>query len=471
MGHEPPSGFPSLKEILADYGKGQYPQADGLAAWAKACPRPDAALTAERLDGGWYAVLDPVEGPGARLHGPLRIEDHLATGEIRISGDFYELDEDGAVDPVRSLDRFRPNWYPHLPRNLEDWTTSYSLYLRSHRPTLTPDQLAASLSVHPWSRNRSDFGFPSRKSWLILNRDDQWYRHDGLPNTIKLFGQARLMDTRYRVTACKTSPYYRGCSVSVIEMAGTRWPRAADRNGRTLTFDGVFADHGIDIRLQFHDDDIRARRLESSSDDERLLNRLMSRSDGTWHVTMIVGTKGSRPCAKLSRNFANDRVLGVMRDDRQPFREYAIGFYNESIPDVLGLRGPDIFKLTPALRDDPIGTDPLAFLRTLLHEAGHVFGLLHSHEDLTIGRTLMNPTGDVLTVLKEGETYPDAAEYRFADAEATALVHAPDPQVAPGRGQYRWMPGLIYGVPLPPDLAWPDSPVQEVPLEGVFRRT
>ena len=252
-----------------------------------------------------------------------------------------------------------------------------------------------------------------------------------------------MSGTDYAVSACKTAPYQRGCCVLVEEMPDTRWPVDAKLDGEPKTFTGVFRAHGIDIRGLVGPGKLPG--INPLVDDEafRRINQagFPGVPEGTWRTRMVVGLTGETPPGR--------KVLGVMRDDAAPYREAAVGFYRETVPATLTV---DLEKLVPALRERPLGETPLAFLRTLLHEAGHVFGLQHGADVVGVGagRTIMDPTAQVVGLITDPERpYPLGAEFGFSDHDATMLAHAPDVQVAPGRVQYNWLPGLIHKGVLP----------------------
>jgi hypothetical protein len=84
---------------------------------------------------------------------------------------------------------------------------------------------------------------------------------------------------------------------------------------------------------------------------------------------------------------------------------------------------------------------PLAFLRTLVHEAGHAFNLFHPKHDIhmnPVGTTIMDQTGDVLGFATQQNPFPCTATMAFDDHCRTSLIHSPDPQVKPGWKEFGW---------------------------------
>ena len=83
---------------------------------------------------------------------------------------------------------------------------------------------------------------------------------------------------------------------------------------------------------------------------------------------------------------------------------------------------------------------PAAFLRTLVHEAGHALNLFHPKHDVHvpgIGTEIMNQTGDVIGFATAANPYPGNAAFAFSQHDRTSLIHSPDPQVRPGWKELR----------------------------------
>jgi hypothetical protein len=124
---------------------------------------------------------------------------------------------------------------------------------------------------------------------------------------------------------------------------------------------------------------------------------------------------------------------------------------------------------------------PLAFLRTLIHEAGHAFNLFHPKQDVhsvPIGTTIMNQTGDVIGFATDASPYPRNAIKGFNDHNLTSLIHSPDPQVKPGWKEFGLGHGSVWsGVAEPVDAIGLDEGGPEagdlqlkVDLPGVVTR-
>jgi hypothetical protein len=126
-------------------------------------------------------------------------------------------------------------------------------------------------------------------------------------------------------------------------------------------------------------------------------------------------------------------TLGIMFDSEPPHREGAIGFFDP--------RFPPSSTSDENIWNKKVGEVDLAFLRTLVHEAGHTLNLLHPKDDahgVQIGTTIMNQTGDIQQQATADNRFPNNVSMSFNDHNRTALIHAPDPQVKPGWLRFGW---------------------------------
>lgn len=118
---------------------------------------------------------------------------------------------------------------------------------------------------------------------------------------------------------------------------------------------------------------------------------------------------------------------------------------------------PNDSRIDPAARDKALNDVPTAFLRTLVHEAGHALNLFHPKHDVhnpPIGIEVMNQTGDVMSFASAANPYPGNASFAFARHDRDSLIHSPDPQVRPGWKNFGWGHGdLSAGLPTPVDVA------------------
>jgi hypothetical protein len=159
--------------------------------------------------------------------------------------------------------------------------------------------------------------------------------------------------------------------------------------------------------------------------------------DQAWRLWLLVGSR-------MQEDF-----FGIMFDEIAPHRQGAAGFHDPELPDSSVIEA--------GARGQALGNVPLAFLRTLVHEAGHAFNLFHPKADVhnvAIGTTIMNQTGDVISFATAANPYPCTATLGFEDHNLTSLIHSPDPQVKPGWKEFGWGHGSLFGgVPAPTDVA------------------
>ena len=155
-----------------------------------------------------------------------------------------------------------------------------------------------------------------------------------------------------------------------------------------------------------------------------------------WRLWLLVGsTQGT--------------LFGVMFDDDTVPREGAVGFADATLNN-----DP---RIAPNAQNQALNNVPTAFMRTLVHEAGHTFNLFHPKHDVhqpAIGTEIMNQTGDVIGFASSTNTYPGNASFAFSQHDRTSLIHAPDPQVRPGWKNFGWGHGsLSAGLPAPVDVS------------------
>lgn len=477
---------------------------DGIASefWRPAGEADYRRLT--DLNGSW--LLELYQGKELKLCGALRIETR-SPDRMRVSADLYAA-PGGQMPPRISPARegallFAPYWYPQLP------PADYVGYLRSEevaRPDATT--LRLSLAGHAW-RDAGDFG-PRERCELSLQCDRRGFRDYRLgTQSLRLFGHASFGDGKFTAIAHRTSMFYRGCYVLVRETDHTGWPEGAALKGQNITFTDIFRESGIDIRgRSLHQDLIYSGRVLTSDANELKESKRLVELGGSWHLlapseelrkerllkalAADAPERGGLSAApppravpadpaaveiRLSQEFSHIwqmnlligvegeadgvGVLGIMNDDRAPHREVAAGFYYHQ----LQVDNPNV--LSPGLRGQPLGTHPLALLRTMLHEAGHLFGLRHGEDvaGVGVGHTIMDPTiriiGQIAAAASGGQApavlYPESRDFfRFNPYDALQLAHAPDMQMAPGRMPFDWLPGFIHGGVMPPPEGWSD---------------
>jgi hypothetical protein len=399
------------------------------------------------LKGSWLLSLVPT-GPhlAQAIRGPMRIE--VAPTRLRVSGDVY----------VRSL--FRPpviaqpviaepfipgslvikkNWYPAFPQSEYRW------YFRSLGVTYASGTLMFKFERHLWSTSLQEFVSQDTGS-MKLKCQQSLIRLPGAPQpTLQMNGTAAIGGAQFNVTATKTSPYYRGCLVEVDVMTNRQWPATAQScdGAQTFTFTGVYRATGMDFHAVVNELNLPEDPLLTVAEMHNLLatHRSLSAGGDNWHVWLLVGSR-------------MDGTLGLMFDTgNPPHREGAVGFFDPTLSDS------DLIHVSA--RGKKLGEVPLAFLRTLIHEAGHAFNLFHPKHDVhkpPIGTTIMNQTGDVIGFATTSNPYPCNATMAFNDHNQTSLAHSPDPQVKPGWKEFGWGHGSVFGgIAEPVDVAGLDE--------------
>lgn len=402
------------------------------------------------LNGSWLLNLVPT---GLHLpmpiRGPMRIE--TRSPRLRISGDVY-------VKPIRLVLAqptiatafipgslvIRKNWYPAFPQNEYRW------YFRSLGVNYSSGKLIFRFERHLWS-NASQSFTSTDNGWMELGCRTSLIQPIAAPQpTIEMKGTAMVGGTKYNVTATKTSPYYRGCLVEVDVMTNRKWPTSATScgGGQTFTFTGVYRAAGLDFRAVVNELNVPEDPLLTISELHTLLatHRSLSAGGNNWHLWLLVGSR-------------MDGTLGIMFDTgNPPHREGAVGFYDPTLPNSSIIHAP--------ARGKKLGEVPLAFLRTLVHEAGHAFNLFHPKHDVhsvPVSTTIMNQTGDVMGFATSSNPYPCNATMGFNNHNSTSLIHSPDPQVKPSWKEFGWGHGSAWsGVAEPVDAIGLDEGVEDV---------
>jgi pimeloyl-ACP methyl ester carboxylesterase len=204
------------------------------------------------------------------------------------------------------------------------------------------------------------------------------FTHPGLPQpTIQMSGTAEIGGETYDIVARKTSPYYRGCRVEVDLMQTRSFPATAETcAGAALTLASIYRTAGWDCQTRVSQTNIPDDPDLTTAELQAALTTFRDPASGpAWRLWLLVGS-------------SQGGLFGIMFDDAEPHREGAAGFFDPTLP------GDDIIEVSA--RNKKLGEVPSAFLRTLVHEAGHAFNLFHPKHDVhtvPIGTTIMNQTG------------------------------------------------------------------------------
>jgi hypothetical protein len=397
------------------------------------------------LNGSWLLLIQPATPiggvPTQRLRGPLRIE--VGTDRIRVSGDIYaQRLTPGQPSPSLlepSCLVIEQNWYPSYPQKEYRW------YFRSrgvtYKTAAGSGRLNVKLTRHIWVTATQEFGTTDDGS-LELDCVETPITLPDLPQpTIQMKGKLNLGEETFEVVAIKTSPFFRGCAIEVDAMVNRTFPSSAKScpGTQTFTFTGIYRTHGLDFLASVDESNIPHDAQLTTAELHNLLanHRQTSGMTDMWRLWILVGSRES------------GGSFGVMFDDQAPHREGVVGFFDE-------LLGNESY-IQASARGQKIGSVPLAFLRTLVHEAGHAFNLFHPKHDIhtvPVGTTLMNQTGDIMGFSNAANPFPCSATMSFDQHQHVSLVHSPDPQVKPGWKQFGWGHGnTSSGLSEPTDVA------------------
>jgi hypothetical protein len=388
-----------------------------------------------RLNGSWFLHIVP-QGvhPNQAIRGAMRIE--VAAPKIRISGDVYVDDGSGspAATPLEAITAapliIKKNWYPQFDLD------QYSWYFRSRGVQYKNGVLTFKFERTLWNPLTHEFAAATDNGWMKLVCGKA-FTHPGLPQpTLQMSGTAEIGGETYDVVARKTSPYYRGCRVEVDVMQTRSFPATAETcAGAALTFASIYRTAGWDCQTRVSQTSIPDDSDLTTAELQAALTTFRDPAIGSsWRLWLLVGS-------------SQGGLFGIMFDDTEPHREGAAGFFDPTLP------GDPVIEVSA--RNKKLGEVPSAFLRTLVHEAGHAFNLFHPKHDVhtvPIGTTIMNQTGDVIGFATNANPYPCNVTFGFDDHNRTSLIHSPDPQVAPGRKPFGWGHGDLWsGVSEPTD--------------------
>jgi hypothetical protein len=367
----------------------------------------------------------------SRIRGPMRIE--ASSGVLRVSGDIYVSTP--VLQPVRTLplvsglSAINANSYPAFPQGEYRW------YFRSLGCTYAGGKLTFNFERHLWNTTLQEFTASDTGSLSLTCLTEPVLQPAAFAGaTLGMTGTASIGRWRYNVSAVKTSPFFRGCLVEVDVMSKRSFPGSAANcsASQTHTFTGVYREAGLDFEVRV--DELAVPEDTSLTEAELhnllLTHRSLSAGGENWRVWLLVG----------SALAGAPGVLGLMFDTGQPpHREGAVAFFDPTLPNLSTVQA--------SARGKKAGTVPLAFMRTLLHEAGHAFNLFHPKADVhavPIGTTIMNQTGDVMSFATSANPFPCNSTMAFDTHNRSSLIHSPDPQVKPGWKEFGWGHDVIF---------------------------
>ena len=407
-------------------------------------PLPFVPCSLRALNGSWLLELTP-DGPFGLplqlIRGPMRIE--ASAARFRVSGDVYvrrlgnappnAVELESPILPGMLIGR---NWYPAFPQ------PEYRWYFRSQGVSYADGVLSFPFERRLWDPAQQEFTGQDTARLRVTCRQTVVTPSWAPRPTLRMKGSATIGGKTFTVTATKTSPHHRGCRVEVDVMRDRQWPATALACGgqQSLAFTGVYREAGMDFVANINEIDVPEDPELTIAELQNLLashQTPAAAGDHAWRLWLLVGSRDQQGS------------FGIMFDQVAPHRQGAVGFFDPTLPD-----NPVI---EAGARGQRLGDVPLAFLRTLVHEAGHAFNLFHPKHDVhtvPVGTTIMNQTGDVIDFATAANPYPCTATMAFDDHNRTSLTHSPDPQVKPGWKQFGWGHSATFaGVGEPTDAA------------------
>ncbi|HET9957158.1 MAG TPA: hypothetical protein VFQ61_21825 [Polyangiaceae bacterium] len=211
----------------------------------------------------------------------------------------------------------------------------------------------------------------------------------------------------------------RKATVEIDKVTGTEFPpRSVRHDGQEYSLASIFRDAGIELSVVEDQADLPPP-PPGQDFDLPLLHEYMSKyrketRDG-WYAHILVV-----PRIEYQEGWSIVKPLGVMYDFRS-------GDLNNMPREGC------------AMSMSAVPADPRAYLRTLAHELGHVFNLLHPKAELppqAIDTSLMNQTADLQAL----GAFPDNIELSFSASNKLWLSQGPAEFVMPGGRPYTARP-------------------------------
>lgn len=203
----------------------------------------------------------------------------------------------------------------------------------------------------------------------------------------------------------------RTATVEIDKVMGTEFPpRQVEKDGRIYTLESIYEDAGLNLTV-IRDQAELPVPDSGPNFDLPLLHEYMARfrkeqRDG-WHAHILVV-----PNIEYAEGFLISRPLGVMYD----------------------FRSADLNNMPRegcAMSMASVSAHPHMYMRTLAHELGHVFNLLHPKHEIPpqpIGTSIMNQTADLQAL----GSFPDNILFELGPANKAWLRSGPAEFVMPG---------------------------------------
>ncbi len=203
----------------------------------------------------------------------------------------------------------------------------------------------------------------------------------------------------------------RKATVEIDKVTGTRFPpEKVTKDDKEHTLRSIYADAGVDLDVQMDQADLplpaTGENFELPHLHEYMTRYRKAQRDGWYAHILIV------PNIEYQEGWSIFRPLGIMYDFRSA--------------DVNNMPREGC-----AMSMARIASSDLMYMRTLAHELGHVFNLLHPKSEippLPIDTTIMNQTAD----LQGLGVFPDNIHFSFSEPNKSWLMTGPAEFVMPG---------------------------------------
>jgi hypothetical protein len=203
----------------------------------------------------------------------------------------------------------------------------------------------------------------------------------------------------------------RKATVEIDKVTGTAWPpERVNHRGTEHSLESVYEQAGLQLTVIRDQGDLPLPAAGPNFDLAQLheyMTRHRKPERAGWYAHILIV-----PNIEYAESWSISRPLGVMYDFRST--------------DVNNLPREGC-----AMSMRAVAHDGRVYLRTLAHELGHVFNLLHPKHEVPpqpIGTTLMNQTVDLQTL----GAFPANIEYDFSEANRDWLRTGPPEFVMPG---------------------------------------
>lgn len=208
----------------------------------------------------------------------------------------------------------------------------------------------------------------------------------------------------------------RKCGIHLYRTEGVEFPpNSAIHKGRKLGLASIFKDAGMHLKLYKALSELPLLANNAAFDLgalQRYMTEYWQPQLEEWHAFVLIVPK----IAYLV-DYQIIHAAGVMFD------------YGDNSTNSRPREGC-------AIAFNKIGNNDLLYIRTLAHEIGHLFNLLHPLDHIPqrdITGTIMDTFGDLL----QSDLYPHGMKLSFSDQDSAWLQNAPESSVQPGGDEFR----------------------------------